>query len=294
MDELRFAKYNGTGNDFVLISDAENRVRLDERLVAAICDRHRGVGADGLIRVTGAQDADFFMDYYNADGRVAQMCGNGIRCLAKLVYETGLTDERDLAVSTRAGVKHVSLHVEDGRVDRVTVDMGAPSLRRGDLPMEGDPDAKFLGEPVDVNGTTYKGSAVSMGNPHLVLFVDTDPRDIDVESIGSRLEHDRRFPEGTNVEFVTAMEPGLAVRVWERGVGETMACGTGACASLVAAHLAGFVEHRAQVRFPGGILDVDWRRDEGSSVFMTGGVERTFDATFDPAWLRAHVGGATS
>src|SRR5438270_9835474 len=154
MDEIRFAKYNGTGNDFVLVADVDGHVALDAGLIAAICDRHRGVGADGLIRVTSAPDADFFMDYSNADGRSAQMCGNGIRCLAKLVYETGLTDKRELAVSTRAGVKHVSLHVEDGRVDHVTVDMGAPSLRRGDLPMEGDPDAKFLGEPVDVSGTT--------------------------------------------------------------------------------------------------------------------------------------------
>src|SRR5437763_9850600 len=293
MDELRIAKYNGTGNDFVLIEDVEGRVSLDAAFIAAICDRHRGVGADGLIRVTGAPDADFFMDYYNADGRPAQMCGNGIRCLAKLVYETGLTDKRDLAVSTRAGLKHVSLHVDDGRVDRVTVDMGAPGLRRGDLPMNGDPDGEFLGEPVEVDGRSYKASAVSMGNPHLVLFVDVDPQDVDVERIGPRLERDPRFPEGTNVEFAAAMEPGLSVRVWERGVGETMACGTGACASLVAAHLAGFVESRAAVRFPGGILDIDWRRDEGSSVFMTGGVERSFDATFDPAWPRADVGGAT-
>src|SRR5436190_15579307 len=131
-----------------------------------------------------------------------------------------------------------------------------------------------------------------MGNPHLVLFVDSDPRDIDVESIGSRLEHDRRFPEGTNVEFVTAMEPGLAVRVWERGVGETMACGTGACASLVAAHLAGFVDARADVRFPGGVLDIDWRRDEGDRVFMTGGVERSFEGTLEPTWLRDRAGSA--
>ena len=138
--------------------------------------------------MTGAQDADFFMDYYNADGGPAKMCGNGIRCLAKLAYETGLTDKRDLAVSTRAGLKHVSLHVEEGQVDRVTVDMGAPGLKRGDLPMQGDPASEFLGEPVEVDGGSFKGSAVSMGNPHLVLFVDTDPRVVDVEGLGSRLE----------------------------------------------------------------------------------------------------------
>lgn len=293
MDELRIAKYNGTGNDFVLIDDMDERVSLDGALIAAICDRHRGVGADGLIRVTGAPDGDFFMDYYNADGRPAQMCGNGIRCLAKLVYETGLTDKRDLAVATRAGLKHVTLLVDDGRVDRVVVDMGAPSVKRGDLPMEGDPGSEFLGEPVEVDGRSFKGSAVSMGNPHLVLFVDTDPSALDVDVLGPRLETDPRFPEGTNVEFVAAMDPGLVVRVWERGVGETMACGTGACASLVAAHLAGLVDARAQVRFPGGILDIKWHRDGDGSVFMTGGVERSFEGVLDSAWLRSRAGAAS-
>src|SRR5256885_7918071 len=199
MDELRFAKYNGTGNDFVMIEDVDERIMLDAPLVVALCDRHRGIGADGLIRVTRATDGDFFMDYYNADGRPAQMCGNGIRCLSKLVYERGLTTKRDLAISTRAGLKHVALHVEDGRVDRVTVDMGAPSLRRGDLPMQGDPDSEFVAEPVEVDGRSFKGTAVSMGNPHLVLFVDADPAEIDVERLGPILEHDARFPKRTHV-----------------------------------------------------------------------------------------------
>jgi diaminopimelate epimerase len=291
MVELKVAKYNGTGNDFVLIEDVEGRLSLDASLIEAICDRHRGVGADGLIRVTGAPDADFFMDYYNADGRPAQMCGNGIRCLAKLAYDTGLTHDRELTVATRAGLKHIWLHVDGGRVDRVTVDMGAPGLSRKDLPMQGDPNSEFLGEPVEVDGRSFKGSAVSMGNPHLVLFVDTDPRSIDVENLGPRLEVDPRFPEGTNVEFVAVMDPGLVVRVWERGVGETMACGTGACASLVAAHLAGLVDAHTLVRFPGGILDIDWRRGEGDRVLMTGGVERTFEGVLDADWLRSRVDG---
>jgi diaminopimelate epimerase len=286
MREIAFGKYNGTGNDFVLIEDVDGRVTLDAGLVAAICDRHRGVGADGLIRVAAAPDADFFMDYYNADGRPAQMCGNGIRCLAKLVSERGLTDKRELTISTRAGLKHVTVHESDGRVDRVTVDMGVPSLRRGDLPMDGDPGSTFLEEPVEVDGCSFKGSAVSMGNPHLVLFVDTDPQAVDVAQLGPRLEADPRFPDGTNVEFVAVAEPGLSVRVWERGVGETMACGTGACASLVAAHLSGLAPARTNVRFPGGVLDVDWRRDDGDRVLMTGGVERNFEGVLDVDWLR--------
>ncbi|MFN2544778.1 MAG: diaminopimelate epimerase [Actinomycetota bacterium] len=291
MDEIPFGKYNGTGNDFVMIADVDGRYTLSPQLIAAICDRHRGVGADGLIRVTESSEGDFFMDYSNADGNVSQMCGNGIRCLSKLVYERGLTDKRDLAIETRAGLKYVSLHLDDGVVNAVTVDMGAPALNRGSLPMEGDPASSFLAEPVEVEGHSYKGSAVSMGNPHLVLFVDTDPRDVDVAGIGSRLERDPRFPEGTNVEFAAPAAGGLAVRVWERGVGETMACGTGACASLVAAHLAGLVPARADVTFPGGTLDVDWRRDQGDHVFMTGSVERTFEGVLEPAWLEAGLAG---
>ena len=258
--------------------------------IAAICDRHRGVGADGLIRVTEADEGDFFMDYYNADGNVSQMCGNGIRCLSKLVFERGFTDKKDLTISTRAGLKYVSLHVDDGVVGAVTVDMGAPGLTRGDLPMEGDPASSFVAEPVEVDGRSYKATAVSMGNPHLVLFIDVDPRDVDVAGIGSKLERDPRFPEGTNVEFAAVSGNGLTVRVWERGVGETMACGTGACASLVAAHLAGLVPARADVVFPGGTLDIDWRREDNFHVFMTGGVERTFEGVLEPGWFRTRLG----
>src|SRR5438874_1703988 len=279
MDEIRFGKYNGTGNDFVLIEDVEDGLSLAPSLIAAICNRHTGVGADGLIRVAPADEADFFMDYSNADGNPSQMCGNGIRCLSKLVYERGLTDERNLTIHTRAGLKYVELHVDEGRVDRVTVDMGAPSLRRGDLPMQGDPDSEFLAEPVEVDGRSFKGTAVSMGNPHLVLFVDADPAEIELEQLGPVLEHDSRFPERTNVEFVAAGDAGLSVRVWERGVGETMACGTGACASRVAARIAGLTPARSEARFPGGVLDIDWRRAGTGSVFMTGGVERSFEGS---------------
>ena len=290
MRELPFAKYHGTGNDFVMIEDLEKRVALDSNLVAAICDRHRGVGADGLIRVAGAEDADFFMDYYNADGATAEMCGNGVRCLAKLVYERGLTTKRELAVSTRAGVKHVWLDVDGDVVRRVTVDMGPPAFRRGEIPMDGPEEEEFLAEPFEMDGATVKASAVSMGNPHLVLFVDTDPSAIDVPHIGPRLEQHPSFPQRTNVEFVAPGDRGLVVRVWERGVGETMACGTGACASLVAGHLAGLVPRRADVQFPGGTLDIDWRE---SGVFLTGPAERVFEGSLDPAWLTAHGGSGS-
>jgi diaminopimelate epimerase len=292
MPELPFAKYHGTGNDFVMIEDRDDRLSLTTELVAALCDRRFGVGADGLIRVTGpvgaagagledqARKADLFMDYYNADGATAEMCGNGIRCVAKLAYERGLTDRTELAVATRGGLKRVWFEPAGGEVRASTVDMGPPAFERGEIPMEGPPRERFLTEPFDHNGTSFKASAVSMGNPHLVLFVDRDPDTMDVSRLGPELENDLRFPNRTNVEFVAPDGEGIKVRVWERGVGETMACGTGACASLVAANLAGLVPRRAAVRFPGGTIDVTWRED--GPVWITGPAERVFEGTLDP------------
>jgi diaminopimelate epimerase len=286
MAELRIWKYHGTGNDFVMLEDLEDERPLEPRLVAALCDRHRGVGADGVIRVTNGLEAgtDFFMDYRNADGSLAEMCGNGVRCLGKLVYERGLTFATELEIGTRAGTKHLSLDVEAGLVRAVTVGMGSPRFARADIPMTGPEDEPFLTEPFEVGARTYKASAISMGNPHLVLFVEEDPNDVDVREIGSLVELDDRFPERTNVEFVAVRDGVVNARVWERGVGETMACGTGACAALVGANEAGLVPARARVRFPGGALVVE-RTD--AEVFLTGPAERVFEAKLDDAWLAA-------
>ncbi|HEX9123445.1 MAG TPA: diaminopimelate epimerase [Actinomycetota bacterium] len=285
MSELRVWKYHGTGNDFVMLEDPEDRRPLSPLLVRALCDRRFGVGADGVIRVgRGREDAGrLFMDYWNADGSVAEMCGNGIRCLGKLAFEAGLTSATELDVETRAGVKHLSLHVTGTTVEAATVGMGPPAFERSRIPMTGPPDERFLAEPLDVDGRTCKASAVSMGNPHLVLFVEEDPGDVDVQGMGPRLEHHEWFPEKTNVEFVAVEDGGLTVRVWERGVGETMACGTGACAALVAANEAGMVPARATVRFPGGTLLVE--RTE-LDVLLTGPAERVFEAVLDEAWQR--------
>lgn len=286
MGELKIWKYHGTGNDFVMLEDLDDERPLVSALVAALCDRHRGVGADGVIRVTrgSADGEDFFMDYRNADGSLAEMCGNGVRCLGKLVYERGFTTATDLQIGTRDGRKHVSLDVDGPVVRNVTVGMGPPAFARRDIPMQGPPDEAFLTEPFEVDGRTFKATAVSMGNPHLVLFVEEDPDDVDVRAIGPRIEHDDRFPEKTNVEFVAALDGGVKARVWERGSGETMACGTGACAALVAANEAGLVPARAEVRFPGGTLLVERTEDE---VFLTGPAERVFEATIDEGWLAA-------
>jgi diaminopimelate epimerase len=286
MAELRIWKYHGTGNDFVMLEDLDDERPLVPGLVAALCDRHRGVGADGVIRVTrgSAEGEDFFMDYRNADGSLAEMCGNGIRCMGKLVFERGFTTATELQIGSRDGRKHLSLDVDGGVVRNVTVGMGPPAFSRRDIPMQGPPDQPFLTEPFDVEGRTFKATAVSMGNPHLVLFVEEDPDDVDVRTIGPRIEHDARFPEKTNVEFVAALDSGVKARVWERGSGETMACGTGACAALVASNEAGLVPTRAEVRFPGGTLLVERTEDE---VFLTGPAERVFEATIDDAWLAA-------
>jgi diaminopimelate epimerase len=294
--ELRFAKWHGTGNDFVMLEDWDGEVELTPELVAALCDRHFGVGADGLIRVASpavaaregldAGGAHAFMDYRNADGSVAEMCGNGVRCLAKLAFERGLVSVTELIVATRGGPKRVWLDADPttAGVRSVKVDMGPPVFELWEIPMEGPAGATFLAEPFEHDGVSYKASAVSMGNPHLVLFVEQDPDQVDVHRIGPALEHHPRFPNRTNVEFVAPAADGIKLRVWERGVGETMACGTGACASLVAASLAGLTPRTASIHFPGGTLVGEWT-DE--TVFLSGPAERSFDGTLDTDALLA-------
>jgi diaminopimelate epimerase len=281
---FRFAKYHGTGNDFVLIEDLGDRLELESGLVAGLCDRHRGIGADGVIRIAPSADADLFMDYWNADGQVAEMCGNGIRCLATYAYDRGLLKETEIDVDTRAGAKHLVLTVEDDEVAAVRVDMGPPSLERKAIPMAGPPDESFVDHPFpDAGPPGYRGTAVSMGNPHLVLFGAEDLAAVDLGVMGPRLEHHPDFPDRTNVEFVRVNDGVVEVRVWERGSGATMACGTGACASLVAASLAGLVGRGATVRFPGGDLEVEWAEDD--HVYLTGPATHVFDGRPDERWL---------
>jgi diaminopimelate epimerase len=292
---MRISKYHGTGNDFVMVEDLDDVLDLSPAFVAASCDRHRGVGGDGLIRIVrgdrdGGPGADFFMDYVNADGRPAEMCGNGIRCLAKYVFERGLTTATELAVDTRDGLKRLTLHVDRtaGEVRGVTVDMGRPTLERAAVPMAGgQPGDRFTLSPLDAAGRTWTASAVSMGNPHCVLFLDEgdDLSSIDVPGIGRSIEHLPLFPNRTNVEFVTVPDGSrLRIRIWERGVGETLACGTGACAALVAAAVGGLTGRSAQVEVPGGVLGVDWRDDD--RVLLSGPATFVFDAELSDEWAR--------
>jgi len=271
---VRFVKSHGAGNDFVLIEDLDDRLHPNAAFVAAVCDRHFGVGADGLIRITRARDADFFMDYYNADGEVAEMCGNGIRTLAKYVADRGISTGDKLRVDTRDGVKEMELFRDaDGRVARVRVDMGVPNTERAEIPLKGEGDP--LHEHLDVAGTDLEATCVSMGNPHAVVFVE-DLAATAFERLGPALEKHERFPAKTNAEFAQVLnDHEVRMRVWERGVGETMACGTGACAVAVAANLRGFTGRTVAIHLPGGTLDIEWT--EGGRVFMTGPAEESFE-----------------
>ena len=289
-DELRFTKYQGTGNDFVMVVDLDDARPLEADLVVALCDRRTGVGADGVIRLVRSErpDASFVMDYRNADGSLAEMCGNGARCVGKLVHDLALSTELEFGIRTGSGVRRLRLLDDAGAVHRVTVEMGVPGFTKAVIPMRGPAWETFLGEPFDVGGgMTVKASAVSMGNPHLVLFVEDDPDRFHVGHIGPALEHHELFPEGTNVEFAHVLPDGIKVRVWERGSGETMACGSGACAVAVAANEAGLVPTRTVVLFPGGALEVE--RLESGEVLLTGEAERVFEGVVDLDRMRGRV-----
>jgi len=276
VSELRVWKYQATGNDFVMTYDPEDRRTLSPDEVQALCDRRFGIGADGSIRVTAGSDGRPFMDYRNADGSLAEMCGNGLRCVALLLRDVGEATGSSFEVETRSGRRRVDL-APDGRV---SVDMGEPNFTKAAIPMRGPAWETSLHEPLDLGGgLVVTASAVSMGNPHFVLFVDDDPERFHVAHIGAVLERDDRFPEGTNVEFARITDDEIVARVWERGSGETMACGSGACAIAVAANEAGLTGPRASVRFPGGVLEVE--RLESGSVVLTGPASRVFETTID-------------
>ena len=286
MSELRVWKYQATGNDFVMTYDPEDRRPLSADEVRALCDRRFGIGGDGSIRVTVGTDGRPFMDYRNADGSLAEMCGNGLRCVALLLRDVDGEAGSSFEVETRSGPRRVEL-APDGRI---SVEMGEPNFTKAAIPMRGPAWETYLREPLDLGGgIVVTASAVSMGNPHLVLFVDDDPERFHVAHIGEVLERDDRFPEGTNVEFAKVDEDEIVARVWERGSGETMACGSGACAIAVTATEAGLAGPRSFLRFPGGVLEVE--RLETGSVLLTGPASRVFETTVDLDALMETAGG---
>ena len=275
---MDFAKYHGIGNDFVMIADPDDRLKLTPELVRRLSDRRFGIGGDGVIRVApGSDGSELFMDYVNSDGSVGEMCGNGIRCLAVFARERGMTDAMQLKVGTRAGVRVVEI-LSDGRV---RADMGPPIFAPENIPVrwEGG-DALHATIPLDRD--TLEAACLSMGNPHAVIFVEHD-LSAPVKS-GPLIERHEMFPNGTNVEFVHVEGPDhIRMRVWERGSGETLACGTGACAAAVASRLLRGTEERMTVSLPGGDLEIEWKGslEREASVDMTGPVTKSFEGTFD-------------
>jgi diaminopimelate epimerase len=268
---IQFTKMHGLGNDFVVI-DAMEKAPLDQKLpdlAKTLSDRRFGIGADGLIFVLPSRAADFRMRIFNADGSEAEMCGNGVRAFAKFVYERGYTREREFEIETLAGIIRPRLRMRGGKVSGVRVDMGEPRLARSEIPMEGPDQERVVGERLRVSGRRYEITALSMGNPHCVLFVEDADR-AKVEEIGAAIEHHNLFPRRTNVQFAQVVGEGdIKMRVWERGVGETLASGTSASAVLVAAVLNGLSPRKAVVHLRGGDLKVSWN-PEDNHVFIEG------------------------
>ena len=277
---MRFTKMQGLGNDYLYVNLFEERVEDPSALAARLSDRHFGVGGDGLVLIAPSGAADFRMEMYNADGSRGAMCGNASRCVAKYVYERGLTQKTDLLLETDSGVRALHVSVRDGKVTDVRVDMGAPSFSCGDIPCLLAQD-EAVRAPITALGRAFEVTALSMGNPHAVIFLDEPVEGFDLRAYGPAIETSAAFPDRVNVEFVSVLSPErLRMRVWERGSGVTLACGTGACAAFAAARRLGLVGERAEVILDGGTLLIE--RDERTGhLLMSGPAEFVFDGTVE-------------
>ena len=289
---IHFVKMHGCGNDYIYVNGAQVKIENDKKpeAVRRLSDRHFGIGGDGVIFIhplTGegaGQQADFEMEMYNADGSRAEMCGNGIRCVAKYVYDKGLTDKETLRIVSCGNVKILELAVQGGKVTGVKVNMGSPVLKAEDIPVvSGQEEA--IAERIEVEGKEYKMTCVSMGNPHAVIFMEghEDLGSFDIEKVGPHFENHMRFPKRVNTEFAKVIDRyTIQMRVWERGTGETLACGTGACATAVAGILNGLTQEEVTVKLLGGELNIRWDRGE-NLVYMTGPAETVFEGEVELA-----------
>lgn len=270
-----FTKMHGLGNDYVCINCFRERVEDPPGFARALCDRHYGIGADGLILICPSKVSDFKMEIYNSDGSVAGMCGNGIRCLGKYVYDYRLTGKETLSIETKSGIRNMHLHIQDGKACGAMVDMGVPRLNAHSIPILSEKDL-VINDPIEVQKKNYRMTGISMGNPHAVIFSE-EINGISLEETGRELEFHPRFPERANIEFchVTARDR-MEIRVWERGVGETLACGTGACAAVVASVLNDLTDEEVIVKLLGGELSVRWDR-KVDHVFLEGPAVKVFD-----------------
>lgn len=276
---MKFTKMHGLGNDYVYVNCFEEKIDNPPAVARFVSDRHFGIGSDGLIMINPSKTADFEMEMYNADGSRGEMCGNGIRCVAKYVYDYGLTDKTQISVETLGGIKYLDLTVEDGKVSLVKVDMGKPELEADLIPIISE-RKQVIDEPIEVDGKEYHMTGVSMGNPHAVIYVD-DVKGLDLEKIGPKFENHERFPKRINTEFVHCIDrQSVEMRVWERGSGETLACGTGACAVAVSSILNNLTDTQVTVKLLGGDLQIEWDREK-DRVFMTGPATVVFDGVID-------------
>lgn len=286
---MKFTKMHGLGNDYVYVNCFVEKIENPPAVARYVSDRHFGIGSDGLIMINPSEVADFEMEMYNADGSRGEMCGNGIRCVAKYVYDYGLTDKTNISVETLGGIKHLDLTVEDGKVVLVRVDMGKPELKPEKIPilMEGydETAGQVVDAPIMVDKKEYRMTGVSMGNPHTIVYVD-DVQGLDIEKIGPKFENHERFPQRINTEFARVIDrQTVEMRVWERGSGETLACGTGACAVAVSSILNGYTDNQVVVKLLGGDLNIEWDR-EADRVYMTGSATVVFDGEIDISNMR--------
>lgn len=280
---MKFAKMHGAGNDYIYVNAMQERVLSPSELAVKVSDRHFGIGSDGLVLIMSSKKADFRMRMFNSDGSEAEMCGNASRCVGKYVYDKKLTNKTTVTLETKAGIKILHLQVEKGKVKKVKVDMGEPLLDSFLIPVVSK-NKRVVMEPLEIDGETHEITCVSMGNPHAVTFkrnIDS----INLELLGPKFEKNQVFPKYTNTEFVEIIDSENArMRVWERGAGETLACGTGACAVLVAGVLCGKLDTRATIELRGGNLEIEWDRNS-NHIYMTGEAKLVFEGTFNPVSL---------
>ena len=275
---MKFTKMHGCGNDYVYVNGFTEKIKDKPAFVRAVSDRHFGVGGDGAIFINPSDEADFEMEMYNADGSRAEMCGNGIRCVAKYVYDKKLTEGKHISIVSCGKVKYLDLETEKGKVTSVKVNMGEPILKASEVPVLCDRE-QAVDEPITVQDKEYRMTCVSMGNPHAVVFMD-GVEEMDIAAIGPYFENHAVFPNRTNTEFVQVVdESHVIMRVWERGTGETLACGTGCCATVVACVLNGLTKEKVTVKVLGGEILIEWDRKE-NLVYMTGPASTVFEGEF--------------
>lgn len=280
---MKFTKMHGAGNDYVYVDCTKEELKNPSEVSKYVSDRHFGIGSDGLILIKKSDKADFFMEMYNADGSQGKMCGNGIRCVGKYVYDNGLTDKTTVKIDTLSGIKILDLIVENGKATKAIVNMGSPILEAKKIPVISDKD-QVIAENIDIHGKTYNITCVSMGNPHAIVYVDSTD-DLKIEEIGPYFEKNNIFPEQVNTEFIQVIDrQNLKMRVWERGSGETLACGTGACASLVATVLNGLCDDSAMLHLLGGDLKITWDK-KTDTVYMEGPATTVFTGEIDIDFL---------